>query len=254
MSHRRRGVGVGRSGASKYAQKKADEMKAISLQSAIDTIEKLEVKLTDFAKRHQDEIQNDPVFRHRFLQMCAPLGVDPLASKKTVLGKLLGMGDFYHELAVKIAEVCLASKSSNGGIMSVLEIQNVLKHRRTKLGMAQQQTTASVSVSDMQVAIQKLGKLGGGFRTIQVGSSTMVVSVPTELDNDHMQIMTAAQEHGEGVTIDIVMESTGWNRQRAERAIELLLQEGMAWLDEYKGVSYYWFTSLWQELKEAEKA
>lgn len=261
MSHRRRGVGVGRSGASNYARKKADEIKAISLQSAIDTVEKLEVKLTDFAKRHRDDIQNDPVFRHRFLQMCAPLGVDPLASKKTVLGNLLGMGDFYHELAVKIAEVCLASKSSNGGIMSVREIQNVLKHRKTRLGMASQQTT-DVSLSDIQVAIQKLAKLGGGFRTIQVGSSTMVVSVPTELDNDHMQVMTVAQanciapgENGtntvQGITIDQVMSATNWNRQRVDRAIELLLQEGMAWVDNHQGVCYYWFTSIWQEQKEA---
>jgi len=249
MAHRRRGVGVGRHTASKaYAQKKADELKATSLQSAIDTVEKLEVKLTEFAKRHRSEIQHDPVFRHRFLQMCAPLGVDPLSSQKTALGSLLGIGDFYHVLSVKIAEVCMSTKSSNGGIMSVREIQSVLKQRKTRLGMASQQT--DVSVSDIEVAIKKLGKLGGGFRTIQVGKSTMVVSVPTELDNDHMQVMTAAQEVGAGVTIDQVMNATGWNKQRAERAIELLLQEGMAWLDEYKGESYYWFTSLWQEGKE----
>jgi ESCRT-II complex subunit VPS22 len=254
MTHRRRGVGVGRhstytsSGTSKAAQKKADELKATSLQSAIDTVEKLEVKLTEFAKRHRSEIQKDPVFRHRFLQMCAPLGVDPLSSEKTALGSLLGIGDFYHELSVKIAEVCLSTKSSNGGIMSVREIQTMLKQRKTRLGMAAQQTTTDVSVADIEVAIKKLGKLGGGFRTIQVGKSTMVVSVPTELDNDHMQVLTAAQQvGGEGVTIDQVMKATGWNKQRAERAIELLLQEGMAWLDEYKGVSYYWFTSLWQE-------
>ena len=38
--------------------------------------------------------------------MCAPLGVDPLqASKKSFWSQLLGMGDFYHELAVKVAEV-----------------------------------------------------------------------------------------------------------------------------------------------------
>jgi hypothetical protein len=49
----------------RYAQKKADEMKAISLQSALDTVEKLELKLTDFAKKHQSEIQHDPVFRQR---------------------------------------------------------------------------------------------------------------------------------------------------------------------------------------------
>ena len=51
----------------RYAQKKADEMKAISLQSALDTVESLEIKLTDFAKKHQNEIQNDPVFRQRYV-------------------------------------------------------------------------------------------------------------------------------------------------------------------------------------------
>lgn len=182
--------------------------------------------------------------------MCAPLGVDPLASQKTVLGKLLGMGDFYHELSVKVAEVCLASKSSNGGLMSVREIQSVLKQRKTRLGMASQQT--AVSVSDIQIAIQKLGKLGGGFRTVDVGKSTMVLCVPTELDNDHMEVMHAAQERGEGITLDEVVQATGWGVGRAERAIELLLQEGMAWVDDYKGVKYYWFTSLWQEGNELE--
>jgi ESCRT-II complex subunit VPS22 len=255
MSHRRRGVGVGRSGASNYARKKADEIKAISLQSAIDTVEKLEVKLTDFAKRHGADIQNDPVFRQRFLQMCAPLGVDPLASKKTLLGNLLGMGDFYHELAVKIAEVCLASKSSNGGIVSVREIQKALSQRKSRLGMARQQV--NVSVADISVAIGKLGKLGGGFRTIQIGSSTMVVSVPTELDNDHMSVLTVAQgtsgssSNNAGITVDQVMASTGWTRARTERALELLLTEGMAWIDDYQGVTYYWFTSLWQEQQDA---
>jgi hypothetical protein len=54
---------------SRYVQKKADEMKAISLQSAIDTVEKLEIKLTEFAKKHQSEIQNDPVFRQRYVRL-----------------------------------------------------------------------------------------------------------------------------------------------------------------------------------------
>jgi hypothetical protein len=51
----------------RYAQKKADEMKAVSLQSALDTVETLEVKLTEFAQRHKAEIQHDPVFRQRYV-------------------------------------------------------------------------------------------------------------------------------------------------------------------------------------------
>ena len=42
-------------------------------------------KLTFFASRHKNEIRRDPVFRKQFQDMCARIGVDPLASSK---GKL----------------------------------------------------------------------------------------------------------------------------------------------------------------------
>lgn len=201
----------------------------------------MEIKLTEFAKKHRQEIQQDPAFRYQFLQMCAPLGVDPLSTENSFWGKLLGMGDFYYELAVKVAEVCLASRSRNGGIISVQEVKNILSRRKTKFSLAGQQTQ-TYSKQDIQTAIAKLSTLGGGFRTLQVGSSTMIVSVPTELDNDHMAIMTLTQNMGgNGVSLDQVQESTGWNAERAQRAMDLLLTQGMAWLDEYKGEKLYWF-------------
>ena len=258
MSHRRRGVGVGRSGASKYAQRKADEIKAISLQSAIDTVEKLEVQLTEFARLHRDEIQQDPVIRQRFLQMCAPLGVDPLASKKSFWNNLLGMGDFYHELAVQVAEVCLAHRSQNGGIMSVKQVQSVLQKRKTRLGMAAAANNhKKVSASDIGVAIQKLSQLGGGFRTIQVGDATMIVSVPEELDQDVVQVMSIAQQQNiraAGVTVDDIVQASvpQWSRDRVERALQVVLRRGMAWLDIYQGEKYYWFPATWQDEREKE--
>jgi ESCRT-II complex subunit VPS22 len=226
-------------------QKKADEIKAVSLQSAIDTCEKLEIKLTEFAKTHRNDIRNDPVFRQRFLEMCAPLGVDPLSSDKSFWGSVLGMGDFYHELAVKVAEVCSASRSTNGGIMSVKEVQAILAKRKTRLGTAS--AAATVSASDIEVAIKKLGKLGGGFRTIKVGKSTMIVSVPNELDGDIMRVMAVGNEISHGITVDDMIVATQWSRERVERAVQLLLQEGMAWLDTHQGDDYYWFPSSWQE-------
>jgi len=105
-----------RVGQSSYG-KKADELKATSLASAMETVEKLEVKLADFAKTHKHAIQHDPEFRAKFLDMCAPLGVDPLSAEKGFWGSMLGIGEFYYELSVKVAEVCLASRSRNGGII-----------------------------------------------------------------------------------------------------------------------------------------
>lgn len=165
------------------------------------------------------------------------------------------MGDFYYELAVKVAEVCLAAKARNGGIMSLTEVQTILAKRKTKLGMERSSRTQEVATSDLQIAVNKLSQLGGGFRTVQVGKSVMVICVPTELDNDHMQVMTAASAYKEtGLTIEQVMYTTKWSKERVQRAMDLLLQEGMAWLDVYQGQESYYFPSIWQEDRNGDAA
>ena len=244
MSHRRRGVGVGRASASRnkaLLTKKADELKAVSLQSAIDTVEKLQVKLADYAKKHRNELQNDPAFRQKFLQLCGPLGVDPLTSPKSFWAKALGvgMGDYYYELAIKVAEVCFATRKNNGGIISVAQVHETLNQRRTK--------KQAYSIGDIPISVKKLSKLGGGFRMVKLGKSDMIVSIPTELDQDHMAVMEVAQDAEGCVTVDDIQVKLEWNLQRAERALNLLLQEGMAWIDEYVGIKFYWFPSVWKE-------
>jgi ESCRT-II complex subunit VPS22 len=212
--------------------------------------------------QHQHDIQTDPVFRQRFLAMCAPLGIDPLASKRGFFAGFLGMGDYYHQLAVQVAEVCLASRSRNGGIMSIVQVQTLLAQRTTKLGgrnasSGNHAAGKLTTVADLTVAVQKLAKLGGGFRLVQVGESMMVISVPTELDQDHMRVMevAASSSHGElaRATMYEVQDVTGWSVERTERVLELLLQQGMAWVDEHKGETYYWFPSVWQERNNEEQ-
>jgi len=232
-----------KTGESKFT-KKAEEIKTVSLQSALDTVKQLEIKLTKFAQTHHKAIQTDPAFRHKFLSMCAPLGVDPLTTKKS-FWSFLNMGDFYHELAVKVAEVCYAYRSRNGGIMSIKEVQGVLVGRGTKFRL--NEVVSKYNEQDIIVAIGKLQKLGSGFRTVTVGNSIMVVSVPTELDNDHVQVIQLAQDVAEGITVDMVGEMTGWNEDRVKRALDLLLAEGMAWLDLYDGKEFFWFPSVWKD-------
>jgi len=225
-------------------------MHALSMQSAIDTIEKLQIKLADFAKKHQSDIQDDPAFRQQFLQMCAPLGVDPLVSQKGFWAKTLGVGigDFYYELSVKVAEVCFATRSRNGGIMAVAEVCETLNRAKSRQGRKKKEKNSSLySKGDVAIAVKKLGALGGGFRIVRVGPSDMIVSVPTELDNDHMEIMTLAQDGRGCVTVDDVKQQLRWTEDRVERALNLLLHEGMAWRDDYHGISFYWFPSVWKE-------
>ena len=46
----------------------------------------------------QNDIRKNPTFRAQFHEMCAKVGVDPLASNKGFWAELLGIGDFYYEL------------------------------------------------------------------------------------------------------------------------------------------------------------
>jgi ESCRT-II complex subunit VPS22 len=212
--------------------------------TTVETVKQLEEKLTTFAKTHHKAIATDPAFRQKFLSMCAPLGVDPLTSKKS-FWSFLNMGDFYHELAVKVAEVCYAYRSKNGGIMSIKEVQGVLVSRGTKFRL--NKVVSKYNEEDIIVAIEKLKQLGSGFRTVKVGNSVMVVSVPTELDNDHVHVIQVAQDVAQGITVEMVEGITGWDRDRVKRALDLLLAEGMAWIDHYNGEELYWFPSVWKD-------
>ena len=83
---RRRGIGLhglkqkqtARSHYRQFGEQLAHEKVAV----AQDQLDKFRKVLEDFALRHKDDIKNDPIFRKHFHEMCASIGVDPLASNK----------------------------------------------------------------------------------------------------------------------------------------------------------------------------
>lgn len=86
--------------------------------------------LQQFAQTHAKDIRSNPSFRAQFARMCAAIGVDPLASSSSggagssVWAQLLGrsVNDFYFELAVRVVEVCSATRGENGGLIGVREL------------------------------------------------------------------------------------------------------------------------------------
>jgi ESCRT-II complex subunit VPS22 len=92
--------------------------------------------------------------------MCSSIGVDPLASNKGFWSDLLGVGDFYYELGVQIIQIAVETRASNGGLMSLNEM-NILLRQRGK-------SRREVSTDDILRAVQKLTVLGNGFKIIEV--------------------------------------------------------------------------------------
>lgn len=111
--------------------------------------------LETFAKNHKAEINRNPHFRAQFQKMCAHVGVDPLASQKGFWAQLLGFGDFYYELAVQIIEICIVTRTQNGGLISIEELLTRLRSRRAAITGAQE-----ISEDDVYRAIRSVDCLG----------------------------------------------------------------------------------------------
>ncbi|XP_005059886.2 PREDICTED: vacuolar-sorting protein SNF8 [Ficedula albicollis] len=178
--------------------------------------------LEAFASKHKQEIRKSPEFRLQFQDMCATIGVDPLASGKGFWAEMLGVGDFYYELGVQIIEVCLALKHRNGGLITLEELQQQVLKGRGKFAQ-------DVSQDDLLRAIKKLKVLGSGFGIIPVGGTFLVQSVPAELNMDHTVVLQLAEKKG-FVTVSEIRSSLKWETERAKQVLDHLLKEGMAWL------------------------
>ncbi|XP_059444646.1 vacuolar protein sorting-associated protein 22 homolog 1 isoform X2 [Corylus avellana] len=156
-------------------------------------------QLEEFARKHKNDIRKNPAFRSQFHEMCAKVGVDPLASNKGFWAELLGIGDFYYELGVQIVDICLATRPHNGGLINLQELCNLLRQRRKS-------DREAVSEDDCLRAISKLK--AQGF-----------------------------------VTVDEVERRLSWTSGRAIDALDTLLDEGLAMIDDghKDGRRRYWF-------------
>lgn len=243
---RRRVGGVGAIQKQQLAQArfkdKGTELAEDQLQQMTRQMELFRSNLQSFASKHKNEIRKNPQFRRQFQEMCATAGVDPLASSKGFWADMLGVGDFYYELGVQIIEVCLATSHRNGGLMSLEE----LKERviRSRGSLARQE---DISQDDLLRAIEKLKTLGQGFRLISMGARYLVQSVPTELSLDHTTVIKHAGSTGH-VSVRSLTTNLGWDDDRAKKALEDLLKEGLAWVDCQAPDGYlYWFPGLWKQ-------
>jgi len=98
----RRGVGI--SGIKKQAlekakfETKASEISENELTQLTQQMDRFKKNLEEFAFKYKDEIKKDAQFRKQFQDMCANIGVDPLASSK----------GFWSEIMVRLLNFYLA--------------------------------------------------------------------------------------------------------------------------------------------------
>lgn len=244
----RRGAGVGAIKNKNLAQArykdKGSEIAEDQFTHMTQQMDVFKKNLEDFASKHKEDIRKDPRFRLQFQEMCASIGVDPLASSKGFWAEMLGVGDFYYELGVQIVEVCLATSHRNGGLIAVEEL-------RDRVTASRGRNSQDVSIDDLLRAIRKLRILGNGFTLLTAGSMQLVQSVPGELTMDHTNLLQLAQKSGY-VSMSQLIKEFKWEEERARRALEFLTKEGMAWVDDQGGSErLYWIPSLFADSRSS---
>jgi ESCRT-II complex subunit VPS22 len=239
---------------SNFSEKKFDKYRRLNLQENAfaemgKQIETFRSNLEEFAREHKSEIKKDPEFRRHFQEMCASIGVDPLASSKGFWSEMLGFGDFYYELSVQIVEVCMAASHRTGGLMEVGELRQRLIRSR---GGGPRSSSSSVknqeiSTDDILRAIKKLKILGNGFTLIPLGSDKYLVqSIPGELSMDQTVILQKSETHRGQVSLASLRKDLGWDEDRSQRALDRLLSDGHAWIDhqDHGQPPLYWIPSI----------
>lgn len=192
--------------------------------------------LEAFAHAHKDSIQNDPAFRAQFHKMCATIGVDPLTSRKGIWSELLGVGDYYYELAVRAIEVCVATRGINGGFLALDELVRALRKKRTAY-------VENVSKDDVERAVSKLDVLGGGYKVVSTGKGKIVKSVPLELSLDHTKVLEHCGTKGY-TSVSELRSATGWSQKRITTAVDFLINKEIAWVDKQSKETTYWILGL----------
>ena len=241
----RRKTGVGAIQKQKLEQEKykdkGTELQETQLEQMSKQLEVFRINLEEFASKHKKEIRKNALFRRQFQEMCAAIGVDPLASGKG-FWSVLGIGDFYYELSVQIVEVCLATNYKNGGLIGLDELRHRLVQARGKNKQHQE-----ISNDDLLRAAQKLKILGSGFTVLAVGKGQFLVqSIPSVLSMDHTAVLQQAASNGTAhVSKSLLCECLKWENERVQKSLDHLVKEGLCWIDKQDTKEYlYWFPSL----------
>jgi ESCRT-II complex subunit VPS22 len=240
--HRLGGAGLA---ALHRQQESLKSFDALSSQLSTTQVENLHAQLdqfraalTHFATHHRADIRGDPRFRRAFQQMCASIGVDPLAGPRRGgwWEEALGLGDWQSELGVQIVDVCVSTRERNGGLIELAELVRILSRLRGLEGGG----GGAITEEDVIRSIQALKALGAGYEVLEFGHGyggrKMVRSVPKELDADQMVVLAVAAEQGGKVDEELLIRRNAWNADRARAVLQnMLLNDGTCWLDDQDG-------------------
>jgi ESCRT-II complex subunit VPS22 len=143
------------------------------------------------------------------------------------------VNDFYFEVAVRIVELCRATRQENGGLLGVTECCQIVAKGKAIGGGLQ------ITEDDVLRAVKSLEPLGSGFNVIKIGSKQFIRSIPKELNTDQSKVLEVLQILG-FITVSMLQINLQWEKARASTVVEDLLADSLVWVDTQAEENEYW--------------
>ncbi|KAH3661353.1 hypothetical protein OGAPHI_006760 [Ogataea philodendri] len=189
--------------------------------------------LVSFKEEHKNELMANSQLRTQFSQICESFGVDPLYMTAE---DDLDPQERNNRLAIRIYEICQATRDLYGGIISVDEIIKIIT------GAIQDGWQFRMDHKDVETAVESLSVLGGELKLVKIGSKSYVKSILQEFSADQTQILTAADAIGY-VTVSLLRDNFNWKSARCKSNLDDLISIGLLWLDTQGPEKAYWSTT-----------
>ncbi len=186
-------------------------MASRQLDEALQLFNQCKQNLSQFAKKHRSDLQQDALFRTKFHQMCTSIGVDPISSAKGIWTEMLGgLGTFYYEIGVHVVQVCIETRSVNGGMISFEQLLERVKEKRNVSVLDDQ----AMNEEDMVYAIEAMNVLGHGYQILNMNGKRYLQSIPREMNVDTCQVLSVIEERGGKVNVGEVKDVLEWEEER----------------------------------------
>ncbi len=210
-----------------------DQIREDRATKARELLGNFKEKLSEFAIKYRSQIQRDPVLREQFVDMCESVGVDPFQSSKSIWTDIFdGLGTYYTDLAIQILSISLMNREKYGSLLPMSACVSAIQGD-------------NVSVKDLIRAIKSLEVFGSGaVRTIKIGKELFISSMPDSSSGDAPRLMGVFDEI-DGLTAVDIMSKLGWSEERVIHVVQILVKEGILWVDNYEGIRKYWIFSQW---------
>lgn len=213
-------------------KKFANNLEDIETKDKEKKKEVLKEGVLDLEQKYRDEIKGTHVVDERLVKLRKEAGMSELigTGAKVQKGNFKDKEKFEQFLAKEILEVGIEESKSLGGVMTFDELCKIFPEKRPNWEAPPKEIRKAIEYLIESGLIPKLYKIKS--------KDSLITFKPMELQPDLLYILNIASPYGY-TSIPEIESILGWKKERAEIALQSLIEQEIATYDKKKDVYYF---------------